>query len=176
MLFFYLMTLLPLIIWLFAWKFMREITFLEAIGCFAASLLVALIFQIASIAGMTADVETWSGQITASTFYPEWIEEYQEQHSEEVASGTDSNGNTTYTTHYWTTTEHRTHGEYWDADTTLNEAHNIEQSEFNEIRNRFKNLTIEQPYKGGFDGGDPNIYVSYNKTGFVFPATTLKRF
>jgi hypothetical protein len=167
----YTLALLPLIIGFFVWLKCDKVNWVEWAGSSILALILAGVTHGIAIHGMTADTEVWSGQITRATHYPKWIEEYQQAHT---YTTTDSKGRSTSHTYY--TTEHRTHPEYWEAKTDLETAHNISKDFFEQISHNFNNLTTEKPHKGGFDGGDPHIYVAYNKTGYVYPVTTQKHF
>ena len=162
---------LPALVWFVLWILSKKINFQELGIAVVASLILAVIFHVSIYTSMTSDTEVLSGQIVRATFHPKWIEEYQQMHS---TTTTDSKGNS-HTTYYYTT-EHRTHHEYWDCDTDLRYSKNISKDFFEEIKRNFNNLTTERPYKSGFDGGDRNIYVSYNKTGYVYPVTSTRDF
>lgn len=168
---FYFFLVLYCIVGMFVSFFNKRIVWEEWVITALAAFITTGILQWMAIAGMTADIETWSGQIVKATHYPRWVEEYTETHSETT---TDSEGHTH--TRTWTDTHHRTHPEYWEAETTLNTSPNIDESFFNEICRNFGNITTERPWKSGFDSGDPNIYVSYNKTGYVYPVTDTRFF
>lgn len=172
---FYLLAIIPAFIGGVLWIKNKQIALAEWICGSAAGFILALIFQFASVAGMTGDIETWSGYISHATFYPRWVEEYQQMHTRQVASGTDSNGNTTYTTEVYYTTEYRTHREHWVAYTTIPDDHEISKEFFQEITANFGGkITTETPYKSGFHEGDRNIYVAYRKTDYIYPVTALK--
>jgi hypothetical protein len=172
----YAIAIVPIILWFILWIVGNKINWVEMVSGCVASLILAGIFHLATFEMMTSDREVLSGQITKATFHPRWIEEYQQAHTRSVYCGRDSKGNSRYRTETYYTTEHRTHTEYWDCDTDLGDSHNITTAFFEEIKKNFNNLTTERPYKHGFDGGDRNIYVSYNKTGYVYPVTTTKGF
>jgi hypothetical protein len=162
---------IPIVVWFIVWIFWNKVNWIEMVAGSVISLMVAGIFHGVTYDMMTADTEVLSGQITRATFHPEWVEEYQEMHT---STSTDADGNTTTSVYY--TTEHRTHRKYWDCDTDLGQSHNITIEFFNQIKQNFNNLTTEKPYKSGFDGGDRNIYVSYNKTGYIYPVTMKRAF
>ncbi len=167
----YIFSLIPLTIGFVLWLTRDEVHWVEWLSGSAAAFILAGIVHACAISGMVTDKEVWSGEIIHATFYPEWIEEYQEAHT---YTTTDSDGNST--THTYYTTEHRTHEEYWEAYTDLDYSKGISKEFFKEIVMNFNNLTTERPHKGGFDGGDPHIYVAYNKTGFIYPVTDIRRF
>ena len=165
---FYFIALVPIAIGALLWFLDKEIIWWEWLIGSAAALLLAAIFHGVSIWGMTDDIETWSGYITRATHFPLWVEEYQEAH---YVTHTDGKGHT-YTTVYYTT-EYRTHPEYWEAFTQYDD-HEISAGFFGEICYNFSNLVTEDGHKGGFYSGDPNVYVTYNKNGFIYPTTILR--
>jgi hypothetical protein len=170
--FFYLAALLPIAVGGFLWFRNHEVVWFEWLGGAAAAFLLAVIFHFAAIHGMTGDIETLSGQIEKATFHPEWVERYEVEHTDR-----DKDGNVT---RRWTTTHYRTHYEYWDADCTYggdyHSRHNIDRKFWEQIKRKFNNVTTEEGWKSGFYSGDKNIYVSYNRTGFVYPTTRLHSF
>jgi len=163
---FYLLALIPVAVGFILWMCDREIVWWEWLLAAAAGFVLAAIFHLSALIGMTTDVETWSGQIEYAVYEPEWIEEYQEEHS----IGEGDNEIT------WHTTEHRTHPATWQVKATTGERHYVTPGFFGQVRQNFADLTVQRPYKSGFDGGDPNIYVSFNRTGFVYPTTTTRYF
>lgn len=167
----YVYALIPLIVGLFVWRFCERVHWVEWIGGSVFAFILAGAIHGIALSGMISDREVWSGEITHATFYPEWIEEYTESHT---TYSTDSDGNTTSSTYY--TTEHRTHEEYWEAYTDLDYSKTIDKDFWLQIVHNFKNRTVEQPGKSGFDGGDENIYVAYNRTGYVYPVTAIRSF
>lgn len=173
---FYAFAFVPILIGMVLFFLNRQVVWQEWVGSAGVAFFVALFVSLIACAGMTEDYEMWSGQIVRAVHYPEWIEEYLEAVYRTVTH-TDSNGNT-YTTQEFShfETRHRTHSEYWEAETSLDYSKNINRNFFEEISRNFNNLTTEKPYKGGFDGGDPNIYVAYNKSGYVYPVTDTRRF
>lgn len=175
----YVFALIPVIVGFVLWLLHDKINIVEWIAGTVLSFLVAGIIHICAIVGMTGDQEVWSGRITKAVHYPRWIEEYQVAIYKTVTHTSGSGENrTTYTTqefsHY--ETRHRTHSEHWDAETDLSYSRDITETFFNEISRNFNNLTTEQPYKSGFDSGDRNIYVAYNKTEYVYPVTDTRSF
>ena len=167
----YLIACLPIIFWAVMYYRDRQLVWWEWAGAVAAGFLVAAIFHYLAVFSMVVDTETWSGEVVSGTHYPRWVEEYTEQHSRTY---TDSKGHSH--TKHWTTTEHRTHPEHWACNDTFNREIEITSDFFEEVRQRFNNLTTETPYKSGFDSGDRHTYVSYNKTGFIYPVTDWRTF
>lgn len=172
---FYLLAMVPVIIGGVLWYRSYEVNWKEWLGGSAVGFLLALIFQFVSVMGMTHDVETWSGWITHATHWPRWVEEYQQMHTRQVASGTDKDGNTQYTTEIYYTTEYRTHPEHWVAYTSIPDEHEITREFYQEIVNNFGgSIDTEQPHKGGFYSGDKNAYVAYKRNDYIYPVTALK--
>lgn len=163
---FYLLSLIPIAIGAFLWYRDSEVVWWEWLCGAAVAIVTAALFHGIAVWGMGDDIETWSGQIVKSTHYPRWVEQYQEAHTRTVGSGKNEHTETYYTTEY------RTHPEYWDA-VTQYDGHEVSEGFFEEICRNFANYTVEKPWKMGFYSGDPHTYVSYNKTGFIYPATSL---
>lgn len=181
---FYFCALLPVLIGaILLWKDEQVVWWEWLIGSASAFALAGLIHLVA-LHGLTSDIETWSGQITKVSHYPRWVEEYEEMHSEQVASGTDKDGNTTYTTHIYFTTEHATHYEQWIAFRDFGayaDQDNIQQHEFNEIGGKFggtifKDGNQSNSHGGHFDGGDNSINSVNDITKWIEPVTSLRSF
>lgn len=181
---FYTVPVIILIIGLIIWIFNHEITWQEWIGSSVVGFLLAVIFQAIAFYGLTADIETWSGTLTYAEHHPRWVEEYEEAVYKTVTH-TDSKGNT-YTTrefsHY--ETRHDTHPEHWVAYFNYGEISNdceISLPLFNEIKSNFGsnpefNGKQRTHHGGDFDGGDNNIYIVRNKTGYIYPSTITRHF
>jgi len=149
------------------WRFDRNrIVVAEALGGGVLAFVVAAIIHAVAVSSMVSDVETWSGQIYKVVHYPRWIEEYEITHYTH-----DSKGNVTGS---YTTTHYRTHHEHWAAYTTLHDDYNIRREFYEEAKRNFNDYTVERPYKSGFYSGDHNIYVAYNKTGYIYPVTATR--
>jgi hypothetical protein len=186
---FYLIALIPAIIGLALYLYLKEVNWLEWLGGSAIAFIVAGIVHLCTIYGLLSDTETWSGRITKAVHYPKWVERYTETHTRTEGSGKNARTVTYTDTHY------RTHPEHWNAETDIDngateavgmicgllggieikEGHEITKDMFNQIRQMFNDLTIEKPYKSGFYSGDRNIYVAYNKTGYIYPVTDTKQ-
>lgn len=172
---FYLCAFIPVAVGAFIWYHDDEVVWQEWLIGVAVAFATAGIMHWAALMGMTSDVETWSGKIHKATFYPKWVEEYEVT---DYCTGTDSDGNS-YTYACGSHTEYTTHREYWDAVVDFGraeETYRIEESFWREISANFNNKTTETPWKYGFYSGDKNVYTAYNKTGYVYPATTTRRF
>jgi hypothetical protein len=164
---FYFLALIPVAVGGVLWYFDKKIVWFEWLGGTAVAFLTAAIFHFCAVHGMMSDTETWSGYITKAVHFPRWVEEYQEMHTRTVGSGKNAHTET-----YWTT-EHRTHSEHWTAYTQYDD-HDIAPEFFEEITHNFRSLVTENGNKSGFYSGDPNVYVSYNQTGFIYPTTLSK--
>jgi hypothetical protein len=161
--FFYLIALLPILVGLALLAKHREVMWQEVLGSSALAFFLAGVFHMAAVRSQVGDTETWSGQISRAVHYPRWVERY-------TTTSTDKDGKTTTETHY------RTHSEHWEAETTTDDEHPIDREFFYQISKQFGGITAERPHKSGFYSGDRNIYVAYNKTGFVYPTTTSRSF
>lgn len=181
---FYIFALIPVFIGLFIWIKSHEVVWQEWLIACVCAFLVAGIMHTAVVKSLTGDVETWSGKVTAVEHHPRWVEQYQQMHTRQVASGTDSKGNTTYTTEIYYTTEYDTHPEHWEArldfgSETKNKDISLEY--FSQIKVEFGGLVEDggkqRTSHAGFRvSGDQNIYLTRNKTGFFRPVTQIKSF
>lgn len=180
--FFYICALIPLFIGLFIWIFNKQVTWWEWICGSLAGFIVAGIIHMVAFIGMTADKETWSGQIVRVEHRPRWVEEYQQMHTRTYTTGSGKNMTTHTQTYY--TTEHDTHREHWMA--LLNFGTKSTEKEisvefYNEVKQNFGNVVFnggkQSTHHGGhFDGGDNNIYATDNTTGYVYPSTIVCKF
>jgi hypothetical protein len=178
--FFYIFALIPILVGaFFLWR-NNQVTWGEWLIGSIAAFIVAMILHISAIYGMATDVETWSGRITKVSHYPRWVERYEKCHSETYK---DSNGKSH--TRSWTTTEYDTHPEHWTATRdfgSYSDETKIKSHLFNEISHQFGGQTVNDGqqstdhFGGTFSSGDNNIYSYYNKTGYVYPITTIRRF
>jgi hypothetical protein len=177
----YLLSLLPLIGGLIFWIKSRRITLWEWLVAVIGGLLLTGIIHLCIVHGMTSDTETWSGQLTSATFYPEYVEEYEVAiYRTEYHTVTDSDGNSHEESeevfdHY--ETRYRTHPEEWDAKDSLRFFEfGISKDQFRDIAAHFGGFSTNDGHKSGFYSGDPNIYVAENKTGYIYPTTDTRTF
>lgn len=166
---FYVSTLIPLVVGAVFWYYFNKIVWWEWLTGFGVQIVLACVFHAIAVHGMTGDVETWSGQISTAEHHPQWVERYTVVVDD---SYTDSRGHTHHSSH--TEVRYTTHQEYWSALTSIGDSHRISETFFREISGRFANLTVETPYKSGFYSGDRHVYVSYNKSGYIFPVTGIR--
>jgi hypothetical protein len=117
---FYFLALLPVAVWAVQWYFNKEVVWKEAAIGTGAALLVATIFHLIGASGafIPESTETYSDQVYYAQYQPKWREQYEEAiyRTETYQSGTDSNGNPTYSTRqvfsHWET-RRRWHNESW---------------------------------------------------------------
>ena len=179
---FYILALLPMFIGLILFFKSKRVHWWELVASTAAGFLIAATMHFFAARGMTADVETWSGYVTQTTYNPEWVEKWIEQHSESYECGTTDNPSTCW--RYWTTTEYDTHEEHWMV--TIN--FGAEEQEWRVSEGEYKSITKalgnkieigplqEFNHGGEYYEGNQNSYVAQNRTGFIWPATTKKKF
>jgi hypothetical protein len=167
----YAIAALPLIIGLLIWIHDKDILWFEWLGSFVIALAIAAIFNAVIVSGMVNDIETWSGQITKAVYTPEWVEEYEQEHTIK-----DSDGNVTMR---WYTTEHRTHWPTWSAYASFGKKNNsyvIDETSYKWIVQVFGQETKEKGWRCGYDRsrskpGSEYDYIAVNKTGFVIPVS-----
>jgi hypothetical protein len=169
----YAIALIPIVAGAFFFAFSNKVVWWEWLVGAAAGLALAGTFHVVAIGAMTGDIETWSGRVSEVIHYPEWVEEYTQTHTRTVGSGKFSH------TEIYTTTEHRTHHEYWSRNEdygNLNQEKNIERGEFDDLAKQLGGqIDTEKPGKSGFDSGDPNVYHVRNHTGVLIPLTTTRK-
>lgn len=187
MIIFYLFALVFAVIGLIMWWKNDQITKEEFWIGAGTALGLAIIFNIIAVLNIhskTSDLETWSGRVERVEHHPEWVEQWEEMHTESYACGTDSKGNTTYCTRVYYTTEYDTHQEHWEAARDFGKYQDtiwISESLYNKIKVLFGN-EIEnggkQPYHHGgrFYKGDNKIYATYDRKNFLYPCTVEKSF
>ena len=179
---FYLVAVVILIIGLLIWIFNKRITWQEWIGSAVGAFIIAGIFHLIAVVGLTSDYETWSGRVTHAEHYPRWVEEYQQRHEQTYTTGSGKNQQTH--TRVWYTTEHDTHPERWFAYFnygTDGGEQQITKQLFDEITHNFNSkeeFSGKQSsyHLGHFDGGDNSIYGVKNNTGYIYPVTKTKHF
>ena len=175
---FYLIALIPAIIGAILFMVRDEIDWREWLGGTAAAFAVSGILHLCAFCGMTADKETWSGRITHVIHNPAWTEFYTETHTRTVGSGKNQRTET------YTDSHTQYHPEHWDAYAEYGECtddRNVDQSLFNEIKQRFGNTINKTDTQSSYHGGhcisgNRNCYITVNNTGYVYPVTTTKRF
>lgn len=191
---FYLLAMLPLVVGGILFITSDEVNWMEWVGNSAACFALAGIMHLVALHGMTADVETWSGQITHSREYSAWQEYYEEaiyrtEYYTTTESYTDSNGNsqTRTVTHSRQVFDHwepetRWHNIHWVCVSNINTDYSINQDFHNYLEAKFNDRhpvaghrrTME--HNSRMIGGDPNDYVASNTTGWVEPVTKLVSF
>jgi len=183
----YIIALIPAIIGLFLFIFNKKINWQEWLFGSLSGFIIAGFFHIFAIAGLTSDIETWSGQVIKVNHYPEWVEQYKKAIYKTVTRHSGSGKNRrTYTervfSHY--ETRHYTHSESWDMFVNYGEEQEskyITAQKFEEIKKLFGG-SIEKTgerscsFGGRIDGGDRSIYTVQNNTKWIQPITTIKCF
>lgn len=168
MAFFYLLALIPLVAALALLAKNPNACWQECLGSAALAFALAGTFHYAAIKSQTGDHETWSGMIVKTTHFPQWVEQQMR-----TVTDYDSKGNATGSHIEY---DYVTHWEHWTADTSTDDSHEINQSFFGESSGNFGGISTEHPWKSGFYSGDPNIYVAYDKTGFIYPTNEWRSF
>lgn len=191
---FYIIALIPVIVGLGFYLFSPKFTWLEWLISAGASFLLAGIFQLISYYGLTADYETWSGQIAQARHYAAWKEyyEYEVDRTEYYTTteySTDSKGrshshqvqHSRQVFDHWEPTT-RWHSDDYHWWSTIQTDYGISVDQFNYISKKFGDLhavagdrtTMEHASR--MIGGDPNDYISDNHTGWIQPVTKQVEF
>ena len=195
--FFYLWAIVIAVIDACLWVKSHRVVWWEWAASASLALLLAVIFQFASVSGMTADTETWSGRVTEATHIGAWDEYYEEAiyrterwTTTETEGYTDSAGKRktrTVTKHHskrvfdhWDP-RRRHHGDEYRGSSDLGYV-NVDADRYRLIVSQWGG---EQSYPGDrttsehksrMIGGDPNDYQVVNKNGFITPVQTTKAF
>jgi hypothetical protein len=191
--FFWVFSLVPIALGIALLYFDKHIRWQEMLGGSAAALAIAGIFQLVASVGMTDDVETWSGYGTQARQYSRWQEyyEYAVYRTEiyyETETTTDSEGHShsTQVMHtrqvfdHWEPTS-RWHDTSWTLFTTLADFE-IDDGKFSYMCDKYNDNHAVQGKRTTWEhnskmiGGDPNDYVSDNKTGWIEPVIQQKHF
>lgn len=135
--------------------------------------------------GMTADVETWSGQITEAQYQPQWVEYYEYAvYRTEWYSVSDSDGKGSHMEsrqvfdHWEPTTE--THPRRWFKYDTFGRTFSISEAEYVQILGKFGRRDTRPGVRSTYEhnshmlSGDPNDYYAVNATGYIFPVTDVR--
>ncbi len=174
------------------WKNTMRVALWEWLVGSAVAFILAGAFQMLSIIGMTADTETWSGQIVKSVHQPPWVEYYEyavyrtEVYTETV-SRTDSKGNVTTSQemrtrqvfdHWEPTTAY--HAETWYKGDSLDQTWTITREEYTTI---LQNFGQQQSCAGSRStwnhnsrllSGDPLDYFAVNVHNYIYPTTATR--
>lgn len=181
---FYLFACIPVIVGFFLWWKDEKVIWQEWLIGSACAFLFTGIFHLFAITGMTSDKETWSGKITRTLHYGQWVEEYEQEHTMSVPCGSDSKGNVQYQTITYYTTEHATHPERWTVNRNFgsyDDEIDVGEDFYREVVINFGNnidsINTQRCTHGGhYDGGDNKIYITQNSTGYLYPVTSKHRF
>lgn len=182
----YFIALIPLIAGLVMFIKNRSINIWEWIGSSIIAFIIAGIFHIIAVKGMTDDVETWSGRITSIRQFSEWQEAYEEAiYRTETYTTTDSEGNVeTHTREVFDHWEDRTrwHREHHEAYSDINTEYSIGKPEYEKLVKLFgevhpvKGVRTTWEHSSHMIAGDKNDYVSTPVSGFIYPITDLRHF
>ena len=184
----------PLCIGYFLWLFSKKIAWFEWAGCSVLGFALAGIMHVVAIHGMTNDTETWSGQITEARQFSAWQEYYEyavyrTEHYTTTESYTDSKGRSHTRTvqrsrqvfDHWEPTS-RWHNENFEWYSNIQTSYSIDKSTFQDICRKFKDVhpvhgrRTTGEHNSRMIAGDPNDYVSDNKTGWIQPVTKSMTF
>lgn len=166
------------LVWLFDAK---RLNWQEWVGSACVAFLLAGLFHYLSVAGRTRDVETWSGQFTTGRHYAAWEEYYEYPvYRTEVYFTSDSKGHeemhTRQTFDHWepTTCWHSDEYVTWS---NIDTHYSIDSKWWYQIAVTFGGFhatpgdRTTDEHNSRMIGGDPNDYVTEDKTGYVWPVT-----
>lgn len=185
------MALLPIVIGAALWIFNKKVVWYEWIISAAIGFVISGIIHACAVFGQAADIQTLSGQITYAKHFPAWKEYYQEaiyktEYYNDTEYYTDSNGRrqsrtVTKSRRVFSHWEDRTrwHSEHWKAYSSLGDVYSIDAQKYKYFVEKFSdNHPVTGQRRTGEHNskmieGDPNDYVSNNKTQWIEPITKL---
>ena len=141
--------------------FRKKVVWWEYMVLIIPSLLFTLLVKLIMVSCNASDIEYLGGYVTKITYYEDWDELVQVRHEERVRTGTDSQGNPTYTTRVWYTTERRYHPEKWTC--MVNDDNyemHIKKELYNKIKTRFNTKPIFKDMHRKYHRKDGDAYVT----------------
>lgn len=164
----YLIALAPLLIGAGLFVANKRVVWWEWLIGTAVAFAVSGAFHYVAISNLTADTETWSGQVTEVIDYPYW-----EARWTTTETYTDSDGKS----HTRTVHHHEVYPEHWTAPDTLGQEHEISKETYLKLRAQLGGVVNkEKPWKDNFDCGDPLVYHTPNTKGELIPTTATRSF
>lgn len=148
-----------------AWIKMHSIVWWEwltgvGIGFVTVFMMMALIK-----AGMTSDVETWSGKVIHAEYEPRWESVHQR-----AVYTTDSKGNSTFS-HYETYYENE--GPHWRVETTLG-TYSINKDEYADFKQKFGDEKKVRGHRPDYSSGPKHDFQTVNINDYLQPVTCIK--
>lgn len=138
----YTLILIPIIfIIVLFFLFKKKITFLEYLGLLIPSIMIIVIAKAISDGSQNYDSEILGEYTVKISYFEEWNEYIQRTCTRQVPSGTDSNGNTRYTTETYDCSYVAYHAPEYIAYFNTGNAMNISESEYLKYKKIWKNST-----------------------------------
>lgn len=185
---FYLLALLPILVWAIQWYFNKQVVWKEAAVGAGAALLVATIFHVieASDAFVPSDTETWSGRVQYAQYQPRWREYYEEAiYRTEHYTTTDSKGHVQHHTRqvfsHWES-RRRWHEAQWWVETELG-TFGVDEGRYVDVLKEFGGSIIQVDgdrrtgeHASRMIEGVPHDDRTVNQTSYVYPVTIRQQF
>ena len=158
---FYMIALIPAIVGGVLWFYQKKVVWWEWLAGVGVAFVTSALIHLLAFQSATHDVETWSGQLTQTTFHPYWHESWTE-----LETYTDSKGNT----HTRTVHKSDSHPEHWTGYDNLGHYRRIDQHYFSTLKGAFGGEVVrKKPYRPNLDRGSKYTYMTPNKTGYIEP-------
>lgn len=183
---FFLLALLPILVWGIQWYFNKEVVWQEAVAGAGAALLVAAIFWGIQAEGVfvPSDTETWSGRVYYAQYQPPWLEyyEYAVYRTETYECGTSKQPQTCTREvfDHWEPST-RWHDKMWWVNTELGMI-DINVVRYNDIVNEFGEVTHvpgcreTSAHNSRMLQGPRDDDHTVNRNNYVYPITKNMRF
>ena len=199
--FFYIWAALLTVIGGAFWIFSKKIVLWEWLVGATLAFVMAGIFHLSASIGATSDVETWSGEVVSGRHYSAWTEYYEEAiYKTERYYVTESYTYTTgsgknRTTHHGTRRVEKTrrvfshwaprtkrHNDSYELSSNIQTSYYVSPQVWEDIALKFGDKKVVKGDRSTFEhnskmiAGDPNDYVTSNKTAHIVPITKLVSF
>lgn len=164
--------LIPIVFWVYIYnKYKREIIWWEFIIPFAISIILILLIKFLGQSTVVSDTEYWGGYATKTTYYETWDEWIEDICPRDIPTGTDVNGNTTYTTVLEDCSYNKTHHAYYTLNENLGNERVINQKQYFSLKKLFNNSHFVELNRN-YNHIDGDKYVSnydgsYEKFKFI---------
>jgi hypothetical protein len=178
---FYVFAVIPFIVGGLLWYAGKEVHWIEWLGGSLIGFAMAGLFHWIAMDSQTADIETWSGQLTNGRHVARWQEYYEEAIYRTVYTGSGKNRTSHRVFSHWES-HRRWHDDRYSITSNIDMAYDVDKDAFDKVAKTWGGVSATPGRRttGEHDSkmidGDPNDYVTVNRTGFVWPVTKLVKF
>lgn len=178
---FYALAVIPFLIGGLLWYSGKEVNWIEWIAGSLIGFAMAGIFHWIAMDSQTADIETWSGQLVDGRHIPKWHEYYEEAVYRTETTGSGKNQRTYTVFDHWES-HTRWHDDEYGLMSNIDTTYEVDHDAFYKVAKTWGGVRqvsgrrTTGAHASRMIDGDPNDYVTHNKTGFIWPVTKLVKF